>query len=814
VATRSGQRRRGGAPTKSRPARPVPAQSRAVPNRRPPGRARRRQQPAPSLPAWLSTDGLLRLSDTSGIPGWAIAAGALAWLIVLLVWASGATRGSFAVFLGVVLSAFVGFVCLTSRALAGKQPLRALRTVGVMLLGAALPTVFDPHSGDVFNLPKYTVLVVTALAIAGLWVISGVHERRLPAWRNGLQWIIAAMVVWSLVSALAGMDTHVGLLGNYGSYDGWYEIAAFAVLTTAAAEALEARDVRRAAGAVAFCGGTVVVVYGLIQLHDYLLGGGKWDFIKWNLGSFSNDIFSTFGNPNHLGGYLAALLPLALVLGLGARRWPWRILAGLFVVALLAELLRTSARGAWVGAVVALVVLGLYLAPEIRHRPAQAFGGAGVVVAVAAAVMATKGSRFLGHSLSTLFQSGGNTSVEQRFEIWTVASKLALHHPATGIGPDVFALLFPRYQSAKWVAGLGPNYLVNGAHDIFMNYLADQGFIGALLFVALVVFAAFRSVGAWRRFRGLEKRELEKEESTDAAARDEARNHRFVLAAVSASMAAYLVQAVFNVQQVGLSMIFWLMLGLLLVLATSAGVPDTLSPAALLSARPQRAGETAPAEAAVAGQVPRRPALRPRPSSRRRQEVPWPTLAVGAAVTAAVAFLAVGADAPYRADHDYWAAYNSLGLTGASTKATTKAPTNVTQTYFTDMKNAISLNPWEATYPYQEASVMSSISQHSSSPSEQLSYMTQARSLYAKAVADEPLWAPYPAGEAGADVEMANLVPAQAVSYLAEAKSLALLAIKDNPRDAAYHALLSSVERDLRRAETVAAKAKAKAKAH
>lgn|GEM_PF-1276377 len=802
MATRSGQRRRGGAPAKNRAPRPVAPAARPRQLRT----QQRRRQAARGLPLWLAPDGLARASDLTGVPGWAMVTGALAWLVVLLVWVSGATRGSFAVFLGAVLSAAIAFACLAARTAAGKHPLRALRAVGAMLAVAAVPAIFDPHSGDVFNLPKFTVLVVIALCIAGLWVISAVHERRLPAWRNGLQWLLAAVVVWGLISALAGVDTHVSLLGNYGSYDGWYSAAAFAVITMAAAEALEPGDVRRALGAMAFCGGTVVATYGLVQLHDTELGGAKWDFIKWNLGSFSNDIFSTFGNPNHLGGYMAMLLPVALVVGLSSKRWPWKALTVVFVLATLAELLRTSARGAWVGALAALAVLALYLAPEVKRRPAQWFGGGAVVVALAVALMVTKGRHFLGHPLSTLFQSGGDTSVEQRFQMWTAAGQIVLNHPVTGIGPDNFALVYPQYQSAKWVANLGPNYLVNGAHDIFMNFLADQGFIGVLLFIALLAFAALRSVGAWRRFR-----RTERDDNAGSAARAEARDRRLLLAAASACITAYIVQAIFNVQQVGLAVVFWAALGLVLVLANAAGVPGTLAPAALVRVTPEREDS----EATVAtGPAPTGRRVRPRPNwaRGRRQEVPWASLAVGTVVTGAVVFLAVLADAPYRADHDYWAAYQSLGLTGTRSQQASKAPTQVTQTYFTDMKHAISLNPAEPTYPFQEGNVLTGIADHTTNASQRLTYMTQAQGLFMSAAKAEPLWAPYQSALAQADVEMANLQPAQATAYLAEARASAEKAVADNPRDAAYHDLLRSVVADQRKAAAAAKASAARSK--
>ena len=276
-------------------------------------------------------------------------------------------------------------------------------------------------------------------------------------------------------------------------------------------------------------------------------------------------------------------------------------------------------------------------------------------------------------------------------------------------------------------------------------------------------------------------------------------------------MAAYVVQGVFNVQQVGLSMMFWVMLGMLLVLATSAGVPDTLWPPALVSVRAAGGDEARePLEPSVGGAPGRRTAaLPPRRGRGRRQEVPWASLVTGAIVVGAVVFLAVEADGPYRADHAYWAAYKSIGQTSGSTKANPKAPTQVTATYFADMKKAISLNPWEPLYPYKEASIDASVSQNAPASSK-LPYLSQARTLFAQAVADQPLWAAYPAALAETDVEMANLQPASATTYLADAKSMAQKAIKDNPRDTAYHQLLASITADQRKAAAAAAKAKAK----
>ena len=797
MAKGSGQRHRSGAQTKVKPRRPSPAQVRpARPPEPPRGRARRSTVGNARVPEWLLP--VVAVPAIIGVPGWPLLLGVPAWLVALLLLATGAVKWSFALFLGVLFTAAIGTSWAALEVAKGKDGLRAARAAVIIVLAAAVPVVFDPHSGDVFNLPKYTLTMIGALVLIGLWVVAGVHNRAVPRWQNGLQWLVAAVVAWTAISAFAGVDVHVSLLGNYGSYDGLYSAAAFGVIMMAAAEAFDVTDIRKVLGSFAFAGGGIVVFYGLIQLHDTEFHGTRWDFILWNLGSFSNDIFSTLGNPNHLGGYLAMILPVVVVLGFNTKRWWWRAAAGVLAVAVLVELLRTSARGAWVAAIAAFIVMGAMLAPEIRRRPVLAIGSATTVVAIAVLGLAVEGKRFLSHSLSTLFQSGGNTSVQQRYDIWSAAVHIAAHHPFTGIGPDTFALVYPQYQSAAWVAGLGPNYLVNGAHDIFMNILADQGFIGLLLFLAVLVYVGLRSIGAWRRLRSLERGDTLVE-----AVKDEAQRHRVTLAVVTACMVAYIVQAVFNVQQVGLSFSFWLLVGCSTVIAQAVGVPDTLRPKPLVAASPD-VDTFLEAEEPVTRPVSPAPAWAPRSASRRKREsykrrpdtVPWWTLGVGAVVAVVLVFLALGADGAYRADHDYWAAYSSLkqpapGSTAAA--SSTSQPTQVGPIFFDDLKKSFTLNPWEPSYPAGEANILTNAASHASSTAAALSDLTQAQALTAQATHAKPLWAPYPASEAQVDVDLSEVQPASAKADLAAAEALARQALKDNPRDTDYSSLLNQI---------------------
>ena len=712
------------------------------------------------------------LTEKTGVPGWPLVFGVAAWVIVLLLWVGGAIGLSFAFFLGTLLSASVAAVWLIGGVARGKGGLRAGRAGLVVALAVFMPVVFDPHTGDVFNLPKYTLAVIGALVLAGLWLVDAVQHREAPHWRHGLQWVLAAVLVWAAVSSFAGMDTHVSLLGDYGSYDGLYAALAFAAVTMATAEAFSAGDVRKVLGALGFAGASVVTIYAVIQLHDTEFSGPRWDFIHWNAKSTVGNIFSTFGNPNHLAGYLAVVLPIALVLGIfTAKAWPLRAAAGFFSLVVLALIVRSSARGAWVAVIVSGLVLAAFLAPELRRRLALTTTVVGGIVVVAVVGMVAGGKRFISEPLSALFQTGGSSSVQQRFDMWKAAAQMAAHHPITGVGPDNYALVFPRYQTAAWVKGLGPNYLVNGSHNIFTTVLADQGFIGLVLFVALLAVIALRAVGAWRRLRAVERGE-----NGGQVELERARRQRVELAVVTASITAYVVQAVFNVQQIGLSFTFWLLTGLLLVLATQARVPATLRPGVLLST----------------GALAEEPAAPPAPAWRDRRTYDWwPVALAGALATAAVIVLSIGADGPYRADHAYWASTQVLAKKSSSQTA-------AAQTYFADIRHAEVLNPWEPRYPMAEALDLTSAAPHATSASQRLDDLNQARSLFAQAARENSLWGEPYYFLASVYGELSQVQPAQAKADLAAATVAVRHALKDNPLNADYSALLAQIEKSQR----------------
>ncbi len=175
--------------------------------------------------------------------------------------------------------------------------------------------------------------------------------------------------------------------------------------------------------------------------------------------------------------------------------------------------------------------------------------------------------------------------------------------------------------------------------------------------------------------------------------------------------------------------------------------------------------------------------------------VPWQTGLAALLVIAVVVVTSLGADGPYRADHDYWAAHTSL--TEAPATGTSSQPhTEVGPKFFADMQHAAALNPWEPTYPALEGTVYEEIATSASSASAEktaVGDLVLARHLFAEAVAREPLDSQDLLDEADVDGYLSEVQPTEAHSDLAAAVALARQAISEDPRNTNYLAFLKQV---------------------
>ena len=216
--------------------------------------------------------------------------------------------------------------------------------------------------------------------------------------------------------------------------------------------------------------------------------------------SYPGRALGPFGQPNRLGGYIVASIPVALALALASQDRALRASLLVAVFGLVFCLIVTYSRGAWLGLAAGLVVLAAAFArwPELLPRP--------TLLAVSAAAIAIPVLLLLPSILSRVearppagpawnlpIDPEREGSGAMRRAIWTGAWNAALRRPVLGSGIGTFREAFDRAKSPlmKRLEAEGGR-TADQAHNHYLGLLAERGVLGlaAFAFLTALMFGA------------------------------------------------------------------------------------------------------------------------------------------------------------------------------------------------------------------------------------------------------------------------------------------------------------------------------------
>jgi len=188
--------------------------------------------------------------------------------------------------------------------------------------------------------------------------------------------------------------------------------------------------------------------------------------------TIGRDFGSMLGDPNDLA--LVLMFPLAFTISQASTPGiPWfkRIISALVCLLLLAAIIATQSRGGLLGCI---AVIGIFAWKLIQSKLLLMSGGAIAVVVLY--LVAGISDRASGGEA----EEGIDESAMGRIYAWEAAFKMALDNPLTGVGLNNF---FSNYffYSSYWD---GLNHAV---HSTWFGVLAETGFVGLIIFVALIV---------------------------------------------------------------------------------------------------------------------------------------------------------------------------------------------------------------------------------------------------------------------------------------------------------------------------------------
>jgi probable O-glycosylation ligase (exosortase A-associated) len=211
------------------------------------------------------------------------------------------------------------------------------------------------------------------------------------------------------------------------------------------------------------------VVIGSLAIFNKLNGIGLVEGTRVTIG---RNIGSMIGDPNDLALVLTFPLSFAASALLNQRaKSSVRIFALLVCVIVAWAIICTQSRGGLLGM---SAVIGTLCWQRIKNKTLVMLGGGLLMVALLA--VAGINDRTSGGSA----EEGIDASAMGRIYAWQAAISMAVHHPVTGVGLNNFYANY-YFHSPYWD---GKNHAV---HSTWFQVLAEAGFIGLVVFLALVI---------------------------------------------------------------------------------------------------------------------------------------------------------------------------------------------------------------------------------------------------------------------------------------------------------------------------------------
>jgi O-antigen ligase len=336
---------------------------------------------------------------------------------------------------------------------------------GLVLLLPWYPLLdFRPPFHDLF-------LVLRFVLLAGVWVIRRRQGKPLAEWiwsgrlKKGVLLFVAVATVSLLVSSVhATTDAYRSLVRLYSYLAVFFAMCGW----------LETRRQMLMIVKILLFSTIGVTLFGFYQVLDGSYTGFYFHLYptqEESMPPWNGRIPSFLFHFNGLAGYLNLVLPFAIACTVFAKERGLRILGFICQVMAGAALYFTGSRGGLIAFGGMLLISVWFLTPK-RKALAKIFLSA----LLAAGLVLSMQERGGGARL----QDVDDFTQESRLALWGAAAGMFMSHPVLGVGYGNYRSLYNDYMGSD-----GPDIL--DAHNTYLQFLADTGAIGFLVFCILMI---------------------------------------------------------------------------------------------------------------------------------------------------------------------------------------------------------------------------------------------------------------------------------------------------------------------------------------
>jgi len=391
------------------------------------------------------------------------------------------------------------------------------------------------NSYDAINLPRFVMLIICASILLSLLLQN--RRKLIASQYRFLIQLSSAFIIWVLISFLFSKSNLLeSSFGVTGRQTGVLTYLGFMVVMISAVFS----------GGLKFSNSLLIVLlisgyinagYGLIQSA----GADPFDWIN----SYSR-VFGFFGNSNFHSSFMGITASAAVAVALGKQTSPRIKFISFFFIALAIYNIfeSKSQQGFLVAATGFSVVLFLWLRQSRYsilkkiYPPLWIIGGVGVVLDILQKVPWP----------SILYEE----SVSFRGDFWRAGWQMSLDNPVFGVGFDGYRDQY-RFYRDQIATNRDPTAMVDSAHNVFLDILSGAGFPLLIIYLSLVLYTLFSAVKVIQRMNNFDS----------------------LFAGILGCWLAYLAQSLISINQIGLAVWGWVLMGAIIGYEINTRVIDS-----------------------------------------------------------------------------------------------------------------------------------------------------------------------------------------------------------------------------------------------
>ena len=386
-----------------------------------------------------------------------------------------------------------------------------------------VPLILWPYTSELFEFNKIVVIYIFTVLVLFFWILRCIFEKKIIFKRTVLDIPILIFIGSQTISTIISIDARTSVFGYYSRFNGGLlSIIGYSILYWGYVSNLQANDVLSSIKMILFSS-FLSSVYGILERF----GIDKDIWVQ----DVQNRVFSTFGQPNWLAAWLAAVIPVSISWGFTILRQtiigyqqnsklidksikystliktfiPY-IISSIFFITLLFTKSRSGILGFGIANLIywGLVLIFLLKDKNLFKKILLTFiitnVSFGVIIAIVGSPWSPTISQLIGkindktvivddapQATSPALELGGSSSVEIRKIVWQGAIDVWKNYPLFGSGVETFAFSYYRFRPVSHNLVSEWDFLYNKAHNEYLNFMATTGSVGILTYTILII---------------------------------------------------------------------------------------------------------------------------------------------------------------------------------------------------------------------------------------------------------------------------------------------------------------------------------------